>query len=88
VFFAVALIAACCYVERKRQLKIQVARTAEATKSAIHAALADPMLVAGGIQIIRAIGIKKRLPVLAIGGVVLGLLVVSRRDAPGQTPTE
>jgi len=39
---------------------------AETRKSAVHSALADPMLVAAGIQVIRAIGIKKLIPILAV----------------------
>ncbi len=85
VFFVLTLIATGCYVARKRRLK---ARAAETTKSALHTALADPMLVAAGIQIVRAIGIKRVVPLLAIGGVALGLLVASRRGAADQTPAE
>ena len=36
--------------------------------------LADPMLLATGLQIVRAVGIKRLLPILAIGGVALGLM--------------
>ena len=32
------------------------------------------MLVAAGIQVIRAIGIKKLIPILAVGGLALGFL--------------
>ena len=32
------------------------------------------MLVATGIQLIRAIGIKRLVPILAIGGLALGLM--------------
>jgi hypothetical protein len=85
VFFVVALIAAGSYMERKRRIKVRAAETA---KSAVHTALADPMLVAAGIQIVRAIGIKKLIPLLAIGGVALGLLAASRRDATDQNPAE
>jgi hypothetical protein len=85
VFFVLTLIAAGSYMARKRRLKV---RAAETTKSAMHTALADPMLVAAGIQIIRAIGIKKLVPILAIGGVALGVLAASRRDATDQTPAE
>jgi len=85
VFFAVTLIAAGSYMERKRRIRVRVAET---TKSAMHSALADPMLVAAGIQIVRAIGIKKLVPIIAIGGVALGLLAASRRDATDQTSTE
>jgi hypothetical protein len=85
VFFVVALIAAGSYMAQKRRLK---ARAAETGKSAMQTALADPMLVAAGIQIIRAIGIKKLVPILAIGGVALGLMMASRRDAADQPPAE
>src|SRR5947208_2969162 len=56
IFLVVTLIAAGCYMMRKKQVK---ARAQEAAKSAVHTALADPMLVATGIQVIRAIGIRK-----------------------------
>jgi hypothetical protein len=85
VFFVVTLIAAGSYMERKRRVKVRAAETA---KSTLHTALADPMLVAAGIQIVRAIGIKKLVPIIAIGGVALGLLAASRRDATDQTPAE
>jgi hypothetical protein len=85
IFFVVTLIAAGSYMERKRRIKVRAAETA---KSAVHTALADPMLVAAGIQIVRAIGIKRLIPILAIGGVALGLLAASRRDATDQNPAE
>jgi hypothetical protein len=81
MFFVVAVIAAGFYMERKR-IKI---RSAQATKPAMHNALSDPMLVAAGIQIVRAIGIEKLVPLLAIGGLALGLLAASRRDASDQS---
>jgi hypothetical protein len=84
VFFVVTLIAAGCYMVRKHQVK---ARAAETAKSAVHSALADPMLVAAGIQIIRAIGVKKLIPILALGGLALGLLA-SRNAASDETPAE
>jgi hypothetical protein len=85
VFFVVTLVAAGCYMERKRRARLRAAETA---KSAMHIALADPMLVAAAIQIVRAIGIKKLVPIIAIGGVALGLLATSRRDATDQAPAE
>lgn len=85
VFFLATLVAAGSYMERKRRAKVRAAETA---KSAMHSALADPMLVAAGIQIVRAIGIRKLIPIIAIGGVALGLFAASRRDAPDQTPAE
>jgi hypothetical protein len=84
VFFAVSVIAAICYSVRKNRVR---ARAAETAKSAMHTALADPMLVAAGIQVIRAIGIKKLVPILAVGGLALGLLA-SRNTQASETPAE
>jgi hypothetical protein len=84
VFFVVTLIAAGCYMVRKNRIEV---RARESAKSAMQTALADPMLVAAGIQVIRAIGIKKLIPILAVGGLALGFLA-SRNVAPDQTPAE
>src|SRR6185312_10111784 len=62
IFFVVTLIAAG--VE-------QAARTAKSTAQTM---LADPMLVAAGLQVVRAIGVKKLIPILAVGGLALGFL--------------
>ena len=76
-FFVLTLIVAACYMVRKKRVK---ARPAPA-KSAVHSALADPMLVATGIQLVRAIGIKRLIPILAVGGLALGFL--ASRGASG-----
>ena len=79
VFFVVAVIAAGCYMARKKQVE------ARAAKSAVQTALADPLLVAAGIQVIRAIGVKKLIPILAVGGLVLGFLA-SRSSSGDEAP--
>jgi hypothetical protein len=84
VFFVVTVIAAGCYMVRKNQVK---ARAEETAKSAAQTALSDPMLVAAGIQVIRAIGIKRLIPILAVGGLALGFLA-SRNSASDQAPAE
>jgi hypothetical protein len=84
VFFVAALIAAGCYMVRKKQIE---ARAKQAAKSAVHTALADPMLIATGIQLIRAIGIKKLIPILAVGGLALGFLA-SRNASHDEAPAE
>ena len=84
IFLVVALIAIAVYAARKQRAR---QRAAEAAKSAVHSALADPVLVATGIQVARAIGIRKLVPLLAIGGLALGLLA-SRGQVPDQTPAE
>ena len=45
-----------------------------AARSTAQSMLADPMLLATGLQIVRAIGMKRLLPILAIGGVALGIM--------------
>jgi hypothetical protein len=87
VFFVVTVIAAGCYMVRKKQVEARAARAAETAKSALQTALADPVLVAAGLQIIRAIGVKKLIPILALGGLALGLLA-SRNHSGDRTPAE
>jgi hypothetical protein len=85
IFFVVALIAAAIYMAGKRRATL---RAEKAAKSAVHSALADPMLITAGIQIIRTIGIKKLIPIIAIGGAVLGLFAASRAASSDQSPAE
>jgi hypothetical protein len=89
IFLIVALIAAGSYMVRQNQIRKQIkARAAENAKSAVQSALADPMLVAAGIQVIRAIGIKKLIPILAVGGLALGFLASRNTAASSETPAE
>jgi hypothetical protein len=86
IFFVVTMIAAGSYMARKHQLKV---RAEQAAKSAAHTVLADPMMVAAGIQIVRAIGVKKLIPLLAIGGLALGLLASRGQSHAGaEAPAE
>ena len=80
IFFIVTLIAAGSYMVRKKQVEARAERAARAAKSTAQSVLSDPMLVAAGIQVIRAIGIKKLIPILAVGGLALGFLA-SRANA-------
>ena len=79
VFFVVTLIAAVCYKVRQNQIRARAEEAArEAARSAKSAAsnmLADPMLLAAGLQLVRAIGVKKLIPILAIGGLALGFMM-------------
>jgi hypothetical protein len=84
VFLVVAAVVAIAYAVRSKQVK---ARAKETEKSALQTALADPMLVATGIQLVRAIGIKKLIPILAVGGLALGLLA-SRNTQHDEAPAE
>lgn len=84
VFFVVTLITAGTYMVRKRQIAKQAK---EHAKSAARAMLADPMVMAAGLQVVRAIGVKRLIPILAVGGLALGLLA-GRSTAGDQTPAE
>ena len=76
IFFLLTLAAAGSYWGYKREVQKRAQIAAErAAKSAAQSMLADPMLLATGLQIARAIGVKRLLPILAIGGVALGILV-------------
>jgi hypothetical protein len=88
LFLLVALIVIAVYAARKRQIE---QRAAERARSTAQAFLADPVMVATGIQIIRAIGVKRLLPILAVGGLALGLLAGRNhmgRQAGDQAPAE
>jgi hypothetical protein len=72
IFFVVTMIAAISYMVLKNRIKV---RAEQAAKSTAQTLLADPMLVAAGIQVVRAIGVKKLIPILAVGGLALGLMM-------------
>ena len=84
VFLVVALLSAGSYMVRKHQLKVKAEQEA---KSAAHSLLADPAMLAIGLQVVRAVGIKRLVPILAIGGVALGLLA-ARGHAQAEEPAE
>lgn len=97
VFLVVTLIAAVCYTVRKNQVRAraeQAAReAARSAKSAASSMLADPMLLATGLQLVRAIGVKKLIPILAIGGLALGFMMSrgaseSGDEAEAEAPAE
>ncbi len=84
VFFVATMLAAISYIVRKRQIR---KRPVEAAKSTMQAALSDPMVLAAGLQIVRTIGLKRIIPIVAIGGVALGLMA-SRRQPADDEPEE
>jgi hypothetical protein len=89
IFFLVTLIAAGSYMLRKKRIKVEARKEArETAKSAMQSALADPMLVAAGLQVIRAIGIKKLIPILAVGGIALGFLASRGAATSDEAPAE
>lgn len=88
IFFAVTLIAAGSYMVRKNQIEARAEQAAKAAKSTAQTVLADPMLVAAGIQVVRAIGIKRLIPILAVGGLALGFLASRAQSGGSEAPAE
>jgi hypothetical protein len=86
IFLVVTLIAAGSYMVRKRQIRIHAEKAAKAAAAA--APLIDPAMIAVGIQVARAVGFKRIVPILAIGGVALGLLAARGGHAPAEEPAE
>ena len=90
VFFVVTLLATVCYMVRKNQVRARAEEAAkEAAKQAARSAksaasniLADPMLLAAGLQVVRAIGVKKLIPLLAIAGLALGFVMSRGASEP------
>jgi len=78
IFFVVTLIAAGSYMVRKQQIQARAEQAAKeaarSAKSAAQTVLTDPALMAIGLQVVRAIGIKRLVPLLAVGGLALGFL--------------
>jgi uncharacterized membrane protein YbhN (UPF0104 family) len=87
VFFIVAMFAVAVYAIRKSRAARRAAERQERQKPAAYAALADPTVMAIGLQVARTVGMKRLVPVLAIGGIALGLLA-SRHSVTDQAPAE
>ena len=87
IFFVVALLAAGSYMVRKKQIRARAEQAAKeaarSAKSAAQSMLTDPAMMAIGLQVVRAIGIKRLVPILAVGGLALGFLA-SRNTAASQ----
>ena len=84
IFFLLTLAAAACYLAYKKRAE---ERAATAAKTAAQNVLTDPMLIATGLQIARAIGVRRLLPVLAVGGLALGI-IASRNTSSADASTE
>jgi hypothetical protein len=83
VFFLLTLVAAATYWGYKRQTQKRARIAAEqAAKSATQSMLSDPMLLATGLQIARAIGIKRLVPILAVAGLALGIAASRSAASP------
>ena len=92
VYVVIALLAGLGYVlrkrqERQRQLELAAREATQSSKSTASTLLSDPAVLAIGLQAVRAIGVRRLIPLLAIGGVALGLLA-SQRERRGSEPAD
>jgi len=83
LFLLIAAIAAITYAVRKRQ----IAARARRQRAKAAQLLADPVVLTTGLQLVRAVGLKRLIPLLALGGVALGFLV-TRNSAQDEAPAE
>ncbi len=74
IFFVVTLLAAGTYAARKRQAAKRIADVPKQAKSSVASMMPDPMMIASALPIVRAIGLKKLVPILAVGALALGFL--------------
>lgn len=74
IFFVVTLLAAASYAIRKRRAAKRIADAPKQVKSSIQSMMPDPMMLASALPVIRALGPKKLVPLLAIGALALGFL--------------
>jgi hypothetical protein len=82
IFIVIALIFASIYTTKKKRAREHAAAVARASaKAAANSPLIDPIMMATGIQIARAVGLKKLIPLLALAGVVVGY-IANRNSAP------
>lgn len=76
IFLVIAGIIAQIYASKQKRARERAAAAAAraAARAAASAPLIDPMMVATGIQVARAVGLKKLVPLLALVGVAVGYM--------------
>ena len=83
IYLLLTLIAAGIYMYRKSQAQH---RPVEQAKSMLQIALSDPLILATGLQVVKTIGVKRLLPILAVGGIAFGLM--TSRSSSADEPEE
>jgi vacuolar-type H+-ATPase subunit I/STV1 len=75
IFVVIAGVFGLIYAQRQKRARERAAAAARAAaRAAASAPLIDPMMVATGIQVARAVGLKKLIPLLALVGVAVGYM--------------
>jgi len=81
VFLAVTIILLIVYalVVARRRRMVEEARARAAKDAATPSLLSDPRLILAAFQVIQAVGLKRMLPLLAVGGAAFALAASARR---------
>jgi hypothetical protein len=88
IFLVISLVIGGIYLSKKRRAKARAIAAAQQAKRAAAAAapMIDPMLLATALPIVKAIGLTRLIPILAVAGVAYGYYM-SRSAAPtDETP--
>ena len=98
LFFFISILLVGYYLGQKSELERQAAiARAEAEerarqqaneRSLLQTALSDPLVLATGLQVVRAIGIKRLIPILAAGGIAAGFWASRRNDPDAPSSPE
>jgi hypothetical protein len=82
IFLVISLAIGGVYLSKKRRARERaIAAAQRAAREAASAPMIDPMLLATALPIVRAIGLTKLIPLLAVAGVAYGYYM-SRSAAP------
>lgn len=89
VFLIISLAIGGVYISKKRRAKAPAIAAAHraARETAASAPMIDPMVLATALPIVRAIGLTKLIPILAIAGVAYGYYM-NRGAAPADEAPE
>lgn len=87
LFFVLTLVSAVCYWAIKRSRRIKAIEDAKlAAKSTAKTLLNDPATLAIGLQVMRMIGFKRLLPLVAVGGLALGIITAAKSERAHDEP--
>ncbi len=87
VFLVITLVIGSIYFSKKRRAKARATAEAQrAARAAASAPMIDPMLLATALPIVRAIGLTRLIPLLAVAGVAYGYYM-SRSATPADDAT-
>ncbi len=85
LFFVIAIIVGIWHAVRKHQMQ---ARARERANARARNLLTDPAVLTTSLQVARALGAKRLIPLLAVSGLALGVLMSRSASRDQATPAE